>query len=218
MFLTRAHNIDVAYVILGNIDQLVKILTSTHVHSLSGKRSKRQTQVMSNENNNLLDSNGEFNCRLKKKQNKNKNYSNCLKCSNWIAIDLILRCRVSSILNKDNKQHGRRFMFDGQDDTAWSSDQVNFSQQCERDSPLLTMWTTIIYRVFRNRSTSYSRWWQSSPLPLGWKLNFKAVSSAPCSMCPSTIASVTMSTENHSIRTMWTICKCFLWHRPPNST
>lgn len=34
------------------------------------------------------------------------------------------RCSVSSVLNKDVKQHGKMFMFDGLDDTAWYSDQV----------------------------------------------------------------------------------------------
>lgn len=33
-------------------------------------------------------------------------------------------CSVSSVLNKDVKQHGKMFMFDGLDDTAWYSDQV----------------------------------------------------------------------------------------------
>lgn len=31
---------------------------------------------------------------------------------------------VSSVLNKDVKQHGKTFMFDGLEDTAWYSDQV----------------------------------------------------------------------------------------------
>lgn len=33
---------------------------------------------------------------------------------------------VSSVLNKDVKQHGKNFLFDGKEDTSWSSDQVNY--------------------------------------------------------------------------------------------
>ncbi|KAJ6637451.1 Nuclear receptor 2C2-associated protein [Pseudolycoriella hygida] len=33
------------------------------------------------------------------------------------------KCSVSSVLNRDNKQHGKSFLFDGCEDTAWSSDQ-----------------------------------------------------------------------------------------------
>lgn len=32
--------------------------------------------------------------------------------------------RVSSVLNRDNKQFGKKFMFDDQDETCWNSDQV----------------------------------------------------------------------------------------------
>lgn len=39
---------------------------------------------------------------------------------------------VSSVLNKDVKQHGKTFMYDGLDDTAWYSDQVN--RKCENYS------------------------------------------------------------------------------------
>ncbi|XP_058976610.1 nuclear receptor 2C2-associated protein-like [Musca domestica] len=31
------------------------------------------------------------------------------------------KCSVSSVLNKDTKQHGKQFLYDEQDDTAWSS-------------------------------------------------------------------------------------------------
>ncbi|XP_017147598.1 nuclear receptor 2C2-associated protein isoform X2 [Drosophila miranda] len=30
-------------------------------------------------------------------------------------------CRVSSVLNKDVKQYGKQYMFDTNDDSAWSS-------------------------------------------------------------------------------------------------
>ncbi|CAD7076663.1 unnamed protein product [Hermetia illucens] len=33
------------------------------------------------------------------------------------------KCSVSSVLNKDVKQFGKSFMFDGEEDTSWSSDQ-----------------------------------------------------------------------------------------------
>ncbi|XP_031630453.1 nuclear receptor 2C2-associated protein [Contarinia nasturtii] len=33
------------------------------------------------------------------------------------------KCSVSSVLNKDVKQYGKPFMFDGLEDTAWYSDQ-----------------------------------------------------------------------------------------------
>ncbi|XP_037028289.1 nuclear receptor 2C2-associated protein [Bradysia coprophila] len=37
--------------------------------------------------------------------------------------DVKYKCSVSSVLNRDNKQHGKSFLFDGCEDTAWSSDQ-----------------------------------------------------------------------------------------------
>ncbi|KNC20911.1 hypothetical protein FF38_00326 [Lucilia cuprina] len=33
------------------------------------------------------------------------------------------KCSVSSVLNKDTKQHGKQFLYDQQDDTAWSSNE-----------------------------------------------------------------------------------------------
>ncbi|KAL5292794.1 NR2C2AP family protein [Megaselia abdita] len=33
------------------------------------------------------------------------------------------KCTVSSTLNKDTKQYGKKFMFDNQEDTCWSSSQ-----------------------------------------------------------------------------------------------
>ena len=32
--------------------------------------------------------------------------------------------RVSSVLNRDNKQFGKSHMFDGKEDTCWNSDEV----------------------------------------------------------------------------------------------
>jgi len=32
--------------------------------------------------------------------------------------------RVSSVLNRDVRQFGKKFMFDGKDETCWNSDQV----------------------------------------------------------------------------------------------
>ncbi|XP_039480804.1 nuclear receptor 2C2-associated protein [Drosophila santomea] len=32
-------------------------------------------------------------------------------------------CRVSSVLNKDVKQHGKHFMFDTREETSWNSDE-----------------------------------------------------------------------------------------------
>ena len=32
--------------------------------------------------------------------------------------------RVSSVLNRDVKEYGKKFMFDGNDETCWNSDQV----------------------------------------------------------------------------------------------
>eukprot|EP00111_Clytia_hemisphaerica_P008902 TCONS_00025993-protein len=37
--------------------------------------------------------------------------------------DEILSYAVSSILNRDTKQYGKKFLFDGEDDTCWNSDQ-----------------------------------------------------------------------------------------------
>lgn len=36
-------------------------------------------------------------------------------------------CRVSSILNRDVKQFGKKHMFDNDDETCWNSDQVRNS-------------------------------------------------------------------------------------------
>ena len=33
-------------------------------------------------------------------------------------------CRVSSTLNRDTKQFGKKFLFDGREETCWNSDQV----------------------------------------------------------------------------------------------
>ena len=33
-------------------------------------------------------------------------------------------CRVSSTLNRDTKQFGKKFLFDNREETCWNSDQV----------------------------------------------------------------------------------------------
>jgi len=38
--------------------------------------------------------------------------------------DQIISYAVSSVLNKDIKQYGKKYLFDGEDDTCWNSDQV----------------------------------------------------------------------------------------------
>lgn len=37
----------------------------------------------------------------------------------------LLLVRVSSVLNKDTKTYGKKFLFDGADDTCWNSDEGN---------------------------------------------------------------------------------------------
>ena len=37
-----------------------------------------------------------------------------------------VKVAVSSVLNRDVKQYGKKFMFDNNDDTCWNSDQVSF--------------------------------------------------------------------------------------------
>ena len=39
-------------------------------------------------------------------------------------------CRVSSTLNRDVKQFGKKFLFDGDDETCWNSDQVCTALPC----------------------------------------------------------------------------------------
>ena len=45
-----------------------------------------------------------------------------------MSIDLlngdVLSYSVSSVLNRDVKQYGKKFLFDKEDDTCWNSDQV----------------------------------------------------------------------------------------------
>ena len=38
--------------------------------------------------------------------------------------DLLAFYRVSSVLNRDVKQFGKKFLFDGDDDTCWNSGEV----------------------------------------------------------------------------------------------
>ena len=41
-------------------------------------------------------------------------------------------CRVSSTLNRDTKQFGKKFLFDNREETCWNSDQVDiiFLDKC----------------------------------------------------------------------------------------
>lgn len=41
-----------------------------------------------------------------------------------------LSYRVSSVLNRDVKQLGKKFMFDSNEETCWNSDQVIWSSWC----------------------------------------------------------------------------------------
>eukprot|EP01137_Pigoraptor_chileana_P007912 Opistho-2@54095 len=38
-------------------------------------------------------------------------------------VDKNVRCRVSSVLNRDAKQYGKQFLFDGSEETCWTSGQ-----------------------------------------------------------------------------------------------
>ena len=42
----------------------------------------------------------------------------------YYILNLALSLRVSSVLNRDSRQFGKKFMFDNHDDTCWNSDQV----------------------------------------------------------------------------------------------
>ena len=36
--------------------------------------------------------------------------------------------RVSSVLNRDVKQFGKKYLFDGEEETCWNSDQVMYDE------------------------------------------------------------------------------------------
>ena len=38
----------------------------------------------------------------------------------------VYTCRVSSTLNRDTKQFGKKYLFDGRNETCWNSDQVHY--------------------------------------------------------------------------------------------
>lgn len=47
-------------------------------------------------------------------------------------------CRVSSVLNRNVKEFGKKFLFDGRDDTCWNSEQgtpqwVQINYGCEKE-------------------------------------------------------------------------------------
>ena len=41
-----------------------------------------------------------------------------------VLVERKYTCRVSSTLNRDTKQFGKKFMFDNREETCWNSDQV----------------------------------------------------------------------------------------------
>ncbi|XP_075169419.1 nuclear receptor 2C2-associated protein [Haematobia irritans] len=47
----------------------------------------------------------------------------CKMDQNNILLTEKFKCSVSSVLNKDTKQNGKQFLYDGQFDTAWSSNE-----------------------------------------------------------------------------------------------
>lgn len=49
-------------------------------------------------------------------------YPLCLQCC--LSADFRVCFRVSSVLNRDVKQYGKKYMFDINEDTCWNSDQV----------------------------------------------------------------------------------------------
>ena len=59
-----------------------------------------------------------------------------LSCSQMTVlcfVCLVWHCngdRVSSVLNKDVRQFGKKFMFDGAEDSCWNSDQVSITSDC----------------------------------------------------------------------------------------
>jgi len=49
----------------------------------------------------------------------------CIQVINFAVLDFAWHMfRVSSVLNRDNKQFGKSHMFDGKEDTCWNSDEV----------------------------------------------------------------------------------------------
>ena len=49
---------------------------------------------------------------------------------------MLFNVRVSSVLNRDVKQFGKQFMFDGDDETCWNSDQVGiYKLVCVKGTP-----------------------------------------------------------------------------------
>lgn len=44
--------------------------------------------------------------------------------SAWQLTDVLFDFRVSSVLNRDVKQYGKKYLFDCNEETCWNSDQV----------------------------------------------------------------------------------------------
>merc|ERR1712086_483468 len=60
-------------------------------------------------------------------------------------VDADATCRVSSVLNRDVKQFGKKFLFDGDEETCWNSDQgspqfvqIDFGRQVSPKQLLMT--------------------------------------------------------------------------------
>lgn len=49
----------------------------------------------------------------------------CSQYFDCFSFCLLLLFRVSSVLNRDVNQYGKKFMFDECEDTCWNSDQVS---------------------------------------------------------------------------------------------
>ena len=74
-------------------------------------------------------------------------------------------CRVSSTLNRDTKQFGKKYLFDGNNETCWNSDQVNRT---------LTMFCISKYEYCRGVLNGFL-WNSTIPfLSLHFRYNFKA--------------------------------------------
>jgi hypothetical protein len=56
-------------------------------------------------------------------------------------------CRVSSVLNKDVKQFGKQFLFDGSEETCWNSEQVMCSS-CFKAHSIIIMHQFVIHTAW----------------------------------------------------------------------
>lgn len=73
--------------------------------------------------------------------------------SELTLVDLRLsRFRVSSVLNRDVKQYGKKFMFDCNEETCWNSDQVKI--QC---ASISVHFSVLVLASISSRLTSHSK-------------------------------------------------------------